>query len=314
MPAKILDSVIDLIGNTPLIRLDKMIRDGDGTVLGKLESANPGGSVKDRIGLFMILDAERRGLLKPGGTIVEPTSGNTGLGLSIVSAVRGYRVILIMPDNMSVERRSLLASFGAEIVLTPGLEGMAGAIKKAEEIVSEHSDYFMPQQFKNKANPQAHRETTAVEIWEATRGRIDAFVAGVGTGGTLTGVGQFLKEKNPAIQIIAVEPASSPVLSGGPIESLIHGIQGIGAGFIPEILDRSVIDRVITVEDEEAYFTAKRLATDEVVLVGISAGANVFASLKVAQELGTGTSVVTILCDTGERYLSLREYYEGVNG
>lgn len=314
MPAKILDSVIDLIGNTPLIRLDKMIRDGDGTVLGKLESANPGGSVKDRIGLFMILDAERRGLLKPGGTIVEPTSGNTGLGLSIVSAVRGYRVILIMPDNMSVERRSLLASFGAEIVLTPGLEGMAGAIKKAEEIVSEHSDYFMPQQFKNKANPQAHRETTAVEIWEATRGRIDAFVAGVGTGGTITGVGQFLKEKNPAIQIIAVEPASSPVLSGGPIESLIHGIQGIGAGFIPEILDRSVIDRVITVEDEEAYFTAKRLATDEGVLVGISAGANVFASLKVAQELGTGTSVVTILCDTGERYLSLREYYEGVNG
>ena len=314
MPAKIVDSVLDLIGNTPLIRLDKMVQDGDAMVLGKLESANPGGSVKDRIGLFMILDAERRGLLKPGGTIVEPTSGNTGLGLSIVSAVRGYRVILIMPDNMSHERRSLLASFGAEIILTPGLEGMAGAIKRAEEIVGEHADYFMPQQFKNKANPQAHRETTAVEIWEATQGRIDAFVAGVGTGGTITGVGQYLKEKNPAIQIIAVEPVSSPVLSGGPIESLIHGIQGIGAGFIPEILDRSIIDRVVTVEDEEAYFTAKRLATDEGVLVGISAGANVFASLKIAQELGAGASVVTILCDTGERYLSLREYYEGVNG
>ncbi|MBM3265360.1 MAG: cysteine synthase A, partial [candidate division Zixibacteria bacterium] len=255
MPAKIYNNIADLIGNTPLVRLGKMVQAGDASLLGKLEAFNPGGSIKDRIGLYMILDAERRGALKPGGTIIEPTSGNTGLGLSLVAAVRGYRVILTMPDNMSVERRSLLASFGADIVLTPAMEGMAGAVKKAEEIAREHPDYFMPQQFKNRANPQAHRETTAPEIWEATQGRIDAFVAGVGTGGTLTGVGQFLKEKNPDIQVIAVEPVSSPVLSGGPIESLIHGIQGIGAGFIPEILDRSIIDRVITVEDEDAYFT-----------------------------------------------------------
>jgi cysteine synthase A len=313
MGARIYDSIIDLIGNTPLIRLNRVVPEGAATVLAKLESANPGGSVKDRIGLNMILDAEQRGAIKPGATIVEPTSGNTGLGLSLVAAVRGYRVILTMPDNMSTERRSLLASYGAEIILTPGMEGMAGAVRKAEEIVRQNPGYFMPQQFRNPANPAVHEETTAREIWEATEGRIDVFVAGVGTGGTITGVGRFLKKQNPSIKVIAVEPASSPVLSGKPIESLIHGIQGIGAGFIPDILDQSILDRVITVEDEEAYFSAKNMGTAEGLLVGISAGANVFAAIKVAEELGAGHTVVTILCDTGERYLSLRAYYEGIN-
>ncbi|MBI4553812.1 MAG: cysteine synthase A [Candidatus Latescibacteria bacterium] len=311
MARRIYESVVDLIGDTPLVRLNRIVPEGAATVLAKVESANPAGSVKDRIGLSMILDAEQRGVLKPGGTIVEPTSGNTGLGLSMVAAVRGYKVILTMPDNMSAERRSLLASYGAEIILTPGLEGMAGAVRKAEEIVSSNPGYVMPQQFKNPANPAIHRTTTAEEIWEATGGKVDAFVAGVGTGGTITGVGQVLKERNPAVRVVAVEPTSSPVLSGGRIESLVHGIQGIGAGFIPDILDRTILDEILTVTDEEAYFTAKRLATDEGLLVGISGGANVFASLKVAQELGTGRAVVTILPDTGERYLSLREYYEG---
>ena len=261
----------------------------------------------------MILDAERRGTLKPGGTIVEPTSGNTGLGLSLVAAVRGYNVILTMPDNMSTERRSLLASYGAEIVLTPAPRGMAGAIEKAVEILDGKPGYFMPQQFENPANPEIHKLTTGPEIWEATEGRIDAFVAAVGTGGTITGVGQYLKEMNPDVRIIAVEPAASPVLSGEPIDSLIHGIQGIGAGFIPDIVDTDIIDEIIKVEDEHAYFTAKRLGTDEGLLVGISAGANVWASLQVSRELGVGCTVVTILCDTGERYLSLRDYYEGSN-
>ena len=313
MQQRIFDSVLDLIGDTPMIRLDRMVQDGDSTVLGKLESANPGGSVKDRIGYNMILDAERRGTLKPGGTIVEPTSGNTGLGLSLVAAVRGYNVILTMPDNMSTERRSLLASYGAEIVLTPAPRGMAGAIEKAVEILDGKPGYFMPQQFENPANPEIHKLTTGPEIWEATEGRIDAFVAAVGTGGTITGVGQYLKEMNPDVRIIAVEPAASPVLSGEPIDSLIHGIQGIGAGFIPDIVDTDIIDEIIKVEDEHAYFTAKRLGTDEGLLVGISAGANVWASLQVSRELGVGCTVVTILCDTGERYLSLRDYYEGSN-
>lgn len=313
MPQRIYDSVLDLIGDTPMIRLDRMVQDGDSAVLGKLESANPGGSVKDRIGYNMILDAERRGTLKPGGTIVEPTSGNTGLGLSLVAAVRGYNVILTMPDNMSTERRSLLTSYGAEIVLTPAPRGMAGAIEKAEEILAGNPGYFMPQQFKNLANPEIHKLTTGPEIWEATEGRLDAFVAAVGTGGTITGVGQYLKQMNPDIRIIAVEPAASPVLSGEPIDSLIHGIQGIGAGFIPDIVDMDIIDEIIKVEDEHAYFTAKRMGTDEGLLVGISAGANVWASLQVSRELGVGCTVVTILCDTGERYLSLRDYYEGSN-
>lgn len=311
MARRIYDSVVELIGDTPLIRLNRIVPDGDSTVLAKMESANPGGSVKDRIGLSMIMDAERRGILKPGGTIVEATSGNTGLGLSLVAAVRGYHVILVMPDNMSTERRSLLVSYGAELVLTPGLEGMRGAVCKAEEIMAKHPDYYMPQQFKNPANPKAHRDTTAEEIWETTEGKIDAFVAGVGTGGTISGVGQVLKERNSSIRIIAVEPSSSPILSEGRIESMVHGIQGIGAGFVPDILDRSVIDDIITVDDDDAYFTAKRMGTDEGLLVGISAGANVYASLQVASELGVGRTIVTVLCDTGERYLSLREYYEG---
>ncbi len=311
MSSRIYDSILDLIGNTPLILLDRMVQDGDAAVLGKLESANPAGSVKDRIGYNMILDAERRGALKPGGTIVEPTSGNTGLGLSLVAAVRGYNVILTMPDNMSTERRSLLASYGAQIVLTPGPRGMAGAIEMAEKIVSENAGYFMPQQFKNPANPETHYMTTGPEIWEATEGRIDAFVAGVGTGGTITGAGKYLKEMKPDVRIIAVEPSASPVLSGEPIDSLIHGIQGIGAGFVPEIVDTGLIDEIVKVEDEHAYFTAKRLGTDEGLLVGISAGANVWASLQVSRDLGPGCNVVTILCDTGERYLSIRDYYEG---
>lgn len=305
------DSILDLIGNTPLIRLDRMIQDGDAAILGKLESSNPGGSVKDRIGYNMILDAERSGRLKPGGTIVEPTSGNTGLGLSLVAAVRGYHVILTMPDNMSTERRGLLASYGAEIILTPAPKGMAAAIEKAEDIIAENPDYFMPQQFENPANPEIHYKTTGPELWESTGGNIHAFVTGVGTGGTITGVGRFLKEKNPDIKIFAVEPSSSAVLSGEPIDSLIHGIQGIGAGFIPKIVDNDVIDDIIKVNDEDAYFTAKRLGTDEGLLVGISAGANVWASLQVARDLGIGYTVVTILCDTGERYLSMRDYYEG---
>lgn len=311
MSARIYDSVLDLIGETPLVHLKRLTSENQAAVLGKMESLNPGGSVKDRIGLNMILDAEQRGVLKPGGTIVEPTSGNTGLGLSLVAAVKGYKVILIMPDNMSIERRILLSSYGAEIILTPGMLGMAGAVQKAEEIVQENPGFFLPQQFNNPANPEIHRKTTAKEIWEATEGRIDAFVAGVGTGGTISGVGRFLKEKNEAIRIIAVEPSLSPVLSGKPIESLIHAIQGIGAGFIPDILDQDVIDEVITVEDEEAYEAAKMTGEKEGLLVGLSAGANVFASLKVAETLGHEKTVVTILCDTGERYLSVREYFEG---
>ncbi|MDD9947963.1 MAG: cysteine synthase A [candidate division Zixibacteria bacterium] len=306
----IYDSALDLIGNTPLVRLNRINHVAGVDLLGKLESDNPGGSVKDRVGLSMILDAEQQGLLKPGGTIVEPTSGNTGLGLSMVAAVRGYKVILVMPDNMSSERRVLLTSYGAELVLTPGMLGMAGAVQKAEDILAEHPDYFMPQQFKNPANVEIHRKTTAEEIWAATDGKIDAFVAAVGTGGTLTGVGQYLKEKDESIRVIAVEPSLSPVISGKPVESLVHAIQGIGAGFIPDILDRSIIDDVMLIDDEEAYQTARRMGLEEGLLVGISAGANVCAGLKLAEDMGEGR-IVTILCDTGERYLSIREYFEG---
>lgn len=308
----IYDSALDLIGNTPLVRLNRINQVSGVDLLGKLESDNPGGSVKDRVGLSMILDAEQRGLLKPGGTIVEPTSGNTGLGLSMVAAVRGYKVILVMPDNMSSERRVLLTSYGAELVLTPGMLGMAGAVQKAEEILVEHPDYFMPQQFKNPANAAIHRKTTAEEIWKATGGKIGAFVAAVGTGGTLTGVGQYLKEKDDRIRVIAVEPSLSPVISGKPVESLVHAIQGIGAGFIPDILDRSIIDDVMLIDDEDAYQTARRMGLEEGLLVGISAGANVCASLRMAEKLEEGR-IVTILCDTGERYLSIREYFEGQN-
>jgi cysteine synthase A len=255
----------------------------------------------------MINEAERQGTLKPGGTIVEPTSGNTGIGLALVAAVRGYKLILVMPESMSMERASLLSSYGAQLVLTAAWEGMKGSIKEAESIVAQNPSYYMPDQFSNPANPAIHRKTTGPEIVEALDGRVDAFVAAVGTGGTITGCGEVIRERNPAAKIIAVEPAGSPVLSGG--DPGPHKIQGIGAGFIPKVLNRTLLDRVITVTDDEAYQTAKLLAKKEGLLVGISAGANVFAAQKVAEELGPGKNVVTILCDTGERYISIEKYF-----
>lgn len=299
--------ITELIGNTPLVRLNRLSKPGAATIYGKVEFFNPGGSVKDRICLNMINEAERQGKLKPGGTIVEPTSGNTGIGLALVAAVRGYKLILVMPESMSMERASLLSSYGAQLVLTPAWEGMKGSIKEAESILAQNPSYFMPDQFSNLANPAMHRMTTAVEIWDALNGKIDAFVAAVGTGGTITGCGELFKEKNPAVKVIAVEPAGSPVLSGG--DPGPHKIQGIGAGFIPKVLNRTILDRVITVTDDEAYQTAKQLSKKEGLLVGISAGANVFAAQKVADELGAGKNVVTILCDTGERYISIEKYF-----
>lgn len=299
--------ITELIGGTPLVRLNRFSRDGAATIYAKVESFNPGGSVKDRICLNMINEAERQGRLKPGSTIVEPTSGNTGIGLALISAVRGYRLILVMPESMSMERASLLSSYGAQLVLTAAWEGMKGAIKEAESIVAQNPSYFMPDQFSNPANPAIHRQTTAVEIWDALNGKIDAFVAAVGTGGTITGCGEVFKERNPRINVIAVEPAGSPVLSGG--DPGPHKIQGIGAGFIPKVLNRSILDRVITVTDDEAYQTTKLLAKKEGLLVGISAGANVYAAQKVAEELGPDQNVVTILPDTGERYISIEKYF-----
>jgi len=299
--------ITELIGGTPLVRLNRFSRDGAAAIYAKVESFNPGGSVKDRICLNMINEAERQGRLKPGSTIVEPTSGNTGIGLALVSAVRGYKLILVMPESMSMERASLLSSYGAQLVLTAAWEGMKGSIKEAESIVAQNPSYFMPDQFSNPANPAIHRRTTAVEIWEALNGKIDAFVTAVGTGGTITGCGEVFKERNPRIQVIAVEPAGSPVLSGG--DPGPHKIQGIGAGFIPKVLNRSILDRVITVTDDEAYQTAKQLAKKEGLLVGISAGANVFAAQKVAEEMGPGQNVVTVLPDTGERYISIEKYF-----
>ena len=300
---RVADSVLDLIGNTPLVRLGRIARAGSATILAKVESQNPGGSVKDRIARSMIEDTERRGALRPGSTLVEPTSGNTGIGLAVVAAVKGYRLILTMPDDMSLERRRLLARLGAEIVLTPAIEGMTGAVFAAQELCREHPDYVMLQQFENPANPEAHRRTTALEILEATGGKVDGFVAGVGTGGTITGVGEVLRQRIPGVRIVAVEPAKSPVLSGG--KARVHGIQGIGASFVPGILNRSVIDEIVQVKDEDAMATALRLAREEGLLAGISAGANVWAALGVAERLGAGRTVVTVLCDTGERYLSV---------
>jgi cysteine synthase A len=299
--------ITELIGRTPLVRLNRLSPEGAGTIYGKVEFFNPGGSVKDRICLSMINEAERQGKLKPGGTIVEPTSGNTGIGLALVSAVRGYKLILVMPESMSMERASLLSSYGAQLVLTPAWEGMKGSIKEAESIVAQNPSYFMPDQFSNPANPAMHKKTTALEIWEAMDGKIDAFVAAVGTGGTITGCGEVFKERNQKIRVIAVEPAGSPVLSGG--DPGPHKIQGIGAGFVPKVLNRTILDGVITVTDDEAYQTAKLLAKKEGLLVGISAGANVFAAQKVAKELGPGKNIVTILCDTGERYISIEKYF-----
>ena len=292
-------SELDRIGNTPLVKISTP--QGSAAIWGKLESANPGGSVKDRIAKAMIEQAEKDGLIKPGDVIVEPTSGNTGIGISLVGTIKGYQVVLTMPDTMSMERRRLLGAFGAELILTPGAKGMRGAIEKAEEIAAERKA-FMPQQFCNPANPKVHMETTGPEILRDLDNQVDALVAGVGTGGTITGAGQAIKNQNPDVLIVAVEPADSAVLSGG--EPGPHKIQGIGAGFVPDVLNTAIYSRIITVSNEDAMQTARGLARDDGIFVGISAGANVFAARQVAAQLGQGQNVVTILCDTGERYLS----------
>lgn len=305
---KIANNVVELIGNTPLVRLNRLVKPESAQVLAKLEYFNPGGSVKDRICFSMIEDAQKKGLLKKGSTIIEPTSGNTGIGLAMICAVKGYKCILTMPEAMSLERIYILKSYGAQVVLTPANEGMSGAIKKAEQIFKKTHNAFMPHQFTNLSNPEAHRKTTAAEIWEATGGNLDAFVAGVGTGGTITGVGEILKKHNSSIKIVAVEPKNSPVLSGGKAGA--HKIQGIGAGFVPEILNRGVIDSIVQVNDEDAFKVSKLLAKDEGIFAGVSAGAAVWVALKVAVELGKGKTVVTMVPDTGERYFSMQQYFE----
>ncbi len=302
---KIYTSIDGLIGNTPLVRLDRLSRQEKmgGTVLAKLESCNPAGSAKDRVALYMIREAEKTGKLLPGGTIIEPTSGNTGIGLAAVAANRGYRAIIVMPDSMSIERQLLMRAYGAEVVLTPGAEGMTGAIAKAEALAQEIPGSFIPGQFENPANAKAHFETTGPEVWEDTDGNIDIFVAGVGTGGTITGVGLFLKTQNPDVQIIAVEPASSPLLSQGHAGS--HGLQGIGANFIPKVLDADVIDHIVTVTEDEAYAAGRLLARTEGLLVGISSGAALHAAIELAKlPENDGKTIVVLLPDTGERYLS----------
>lgn len=304
---RIANDVLELIGDTPIVRLNRIAPADSAEILAKLENFNPGGSVKDRICLSMIEDAARSGLLKKGGTIIEPTSGNTGIGLSMAAAVKGYRCILTMPETMSMERIYILKAYGAEIVLTPGAEGMKGAIAKAEQLLKKTPNSFMPQQFKNAANPEAHRKTTAKEILRATGGDFGAFIAGVGTGGTITGVGEILKKENPKIKIVAVEPKTSPVLSGGRAGP--HKIQGIGAGFVPEVLNRNIIDDIIQVNDNDAFETSRRLAREEGLFVGISAGAAAWAALKIAKELGKGKRALTVFPDTGERYFSMEQYF-----
>ena len=296
-----------MVGNTPMVPLSRLGEEGAAEVFAKVEYFNPGGSVKDRICEGMIDAAMESGDLKPGGTIIEPTSGNTGIGLAMLAAVRGYRLILVMPESMSMERASLLSAYGAQLVLTPAWEGMRGSIREAETLKESNPDYFMPNQFENLANPEAHRLSTGPEILAATGGQVDAFVASVGTGGTITGVGEVLKAHNPDVTVIAVEPETSAVLSGedaGP-----HKIQGIGAGFVPPVLNRGIIDRIILANDDEAYRTAKQLARMEGLLVGISSGANAWAAIKVAKEMGPGKRVVTVLPDTGERYFSVEKYF-----
>lgn len=305
---RIAKDVLELIGQTPTVRLNKIVEPDMATILAKLENFNPGGSVKDRICLSMIEDAENRGLLKKDSTIIEPTSGNTGIGLAMIAAVKGYKCILVMPETMSLERIYILKSYGAEVVLVPGIEGMQGAIKKAERLLKKIPNSFMPQQFKNPANPEMHRKTTVKEILRVTGENLDAFVATVGTGGTITGVGEVLKRHNPNIRIVAVEPKNSAVLSGKPPGP--HKIQGIGAGFIPEILNRDVIDQIIQVDDDDAFKTSVRLAREEGLFVGISSGAAVWSALKVAKELGGMKTLIVVLPDTGERYFSMQQYFE----
>ena len=302
---KIYDSVTELVGRTPLLKVNNYIRQNqlEADILTKLECMNPAGSAKDRVGLNMILDAEARGVLKPGATIIEPTSGNTGIGLASAAAARGYRVVLTMPDSMSAERIALLRAYGAELVLTPGERGMAGAIEKANELASATPGSFVPGQFENPDNPDAHYRTTGPEIWQDTAGKVDLFVAGVGTGGTITGVGRYLKEQNPHIRIVGVEPADSAVLSGG--QPGPHGLMGIGAGFVPKALDTSVYDEIIPVTSEEAYEAARAMAKTEGVLVGITSGAALHAATLLARRPeNKGKTIVALLPDTGERYLS----------
>jgi len=300
---RIANDLTELIGRTPLVRLNRAAEGSRAEILAKLEYFNPGGSVKDRIGYAMIKDAEEKGLLGPGSVIVEPTSGNTGIGLALVAAVRGYKLILTMPETMSVERRALLAAYGAELVLTPGSERMTGAVRKAEEIAAEIPGAFMPQQFKNPANPEIHRKTTAEEIWNDTDGKVDILVGGVGTGGTVTGVAEVIKSRKPGFYVVAVEPAASAVLSGREPGS--HKIQGIGAGFVPEVLNTSVLDEVFTIADDDAQQTARDLVRREGLLVGISSGAAAYAAIQVGKrEENAGKLIVVILPDTGERYLS----------
>ncbi|SHL48127.1 cysteine synthase A [Anaerocolumna jejuensis DSM 15929] len=302
---KIAKSLTDLIGKTPLLELEKFSEENEvkAAIVGKLEYFNPAGSVKDRIAKAMIDDAEEKGLLKPGATIIEPTSGNTGIGLASVAAARGYKIILTMPETMSIERRNLLKAYGAELVLTEGSKGMSGAIAKADELAKEIQDSFIPGQFINEANPEVHRKTTGPEIWEDTDGKVDFFIAGIGTGGTITGVGEYLKSKNPDVKIIAVEPSASPVLSKGTPGA--HKIQGIGAGFVPKILNTEIYDEIIPVDNEDAFATGRQIAKTEGLLVGISSGAAAWAAVQIAKRPeNAGKTIVVLLPDTGERYLS----------
>ncbi|WP_172199209.1 cysteine synthase A [Saccharibacillus qingshengii] len=307
--AKVVNSITDLIGDTPLVRLNRIVPEGSAEIYVKLEYQNPGASVKDRIAISMVEAAEADGRLKPGGTIIEATSGNTGIGLAMVAAAKGYKSVIVMPETMSLERRNLLRAYGAELVLTPGAEGMNGAVRKAEELLQANPDYFMAEQFKNEANVKIHRETTGPEIVEAIQsigGTLDAFIAGIGTGGTISGAGEVLKTNFPEVKIYAVEPSASPILAGGKPGP--HKIQGIGANFVPDILNQKIYDEILHVENDEAFETARKVAKEEGILSGISSGAAIFAALKVAKELGAGKRVVVIVPSNGERYLSTPLY------